>query len=79
MKAAKLSLPAIDKAAGIGKINFDEDENVPIASLSLLTGFPLKLIKKELVLDKDFISMRELRQVMMTFLKKKIEKNLKES
>ena len=77
--ATKISVPTVKRQVGLEKVNFDEDENVPIASLSLLTGFPLKMIKSELVFDKDFISMRELRRVMMMFLKKKIEGNLKES
>ncbi|MCY4524913.1 MAG: hypothetical protein OXB84_09245 [Halobacteriovoraceae bacterium] len=79
MATVKSSISQVPNPSDLGQIDFDEDDEIPITSLSLLTGFPVQLIKKELVLEKDFISMRELRRSMMSFLKTKIEKNLRES
>ena len=44
------------------------EKKVSLASLSELTGFPVEFIKKELLIEKEPISMRELRESMMAYL-----------
>lgn len=50
-----------------GEMN--EEEKVPLASLSELTGFPVEFIKKELLLDGEELSLEDLRKSMVTYLK----------
>ncbi len=50
------------------KVDFAEDEYVPIESISKLTGFPVDFIKKELLITEDSISMAELRSSVLCFL-----------
>lgn len=50
----------------IGEIS--EEQKVPLKDLSDLTGFPVEFIKSELLLSDEELSMKELRQSMMTYL-----------
>ncbi len=45
-----------------------EDEQIPLSSISKLTGFPVDFIKKELVLENDTLPMKDLRKSMLHFL-----------
>lgn len=45
-----------------------DSQNVPLQSLSELTGFPVDFIKKELLLDGENVSMGELRALMTKYL-----------
>ena len=44
------------------------EKKISLASLSELTGFPIEFIKKELLIEEEPISMRELRESMMAYL-----------
>lgn len=57
--------------------SFSEDQKVPLSSLSELTGFPVDFIKKELLLDSEDLSMRDLRASMINYLNKKSDSILK--
>lgn len=48
------------------------EEEVSLSSLSKLTGFPVDFIKKELALENDTLSMKELRKSMLVFLQSTI-------
>ncbi len=47
-----------------------EDQKVPVASLSEMTGFPVDFIKTELLLEGNELSMSELRQRMVNYIEK---------
>jgi len=49
------------------------DEKVSLSSLSELTGFPVDFIKKELLLEKEPLSLNELRTSMMAYLESTVE------
>ena len=59
------------------KANFQEDEKISLSTLSELTGFPLKFIKKELLLEDEALSMDDLRKSMMIYLQSTLNKSLK--
>ena len=46
----------------------EDQKQVPLESLSKLTGFPVEFIKKELLLDEENISMSDLRQSIVRYL-----------
>ena len=46
----------------------EDQEQVPLESLSELTGFPVEFIKKELLLDGENVSMSDLRQSIVRYL-----------
>lgn len=46
---------------------------VSLESLAKMTGFPSELIKKELLISGDHLSMTDLRSTMMKFLMKTIK------
>lgn len=48
--------------------NIDEDTKLSLSSLSELTGFPEDFIKKELLLEGETLSMKELRESVLTYL-----------
>ena len=64
-----IKLAGISKEKCAFKLDFAEEDDVPVTSLALLTGFPEDFIRKELVLEKDFVPMKDLRKAMITFLK----------
>ena len=47
---------------------WQEEQRVSISSLSSLTGFPVEFIKKELLVDDELLSMKQLRNSMLTYL-----------
>ena len=51
----------------------DDQEKIPMSSLSNLTGFPVDYIKKELVLDEEEVTLEQLREHMMVFLNSNFE------
>jgi hypothetical protein len=46
---------------------------ISLDSLAKMTGFPSELIKKELLISDDHLSMTDLRTTMMKFLMKSIK------
>lgn len=46
----------------------EDQKQVPLESLSELTGFPVEFIKKELLLDEENVSMNDLRQSIVRYL-----------
>lgn len=66
MTTAKLA-PIVSHDHDNAKAN-NENKQISLDSLSLLTGFPVSFIKRELVLKENFVSMKDLRQSMMAFL-----------
>lgn len=44
------------------------DEQVSLSSLAQMTGFPVDYIKSELLLEKDEVSLGELRKTMVSYL-----------
>jgi len=60
---------------GIVTSNLDNKQRVGLSSLSELTGFPIDLLKKELLLEgvldaNEEISIEELREAMAKFVNK---------
>ena len=51
----------------------DEDESIPLESLSHLTGFPVDFIKKELLITTPECSLKELRKLMVSYLQSNID------
>ncbi len=45
-----------------------EGERVQLETIAELTGFPVNVIKKELLLDCDNLEMSDLRKTMMIYL-----------
>lgn len=50
-----------------------EQQIVPLESLSEMTGFPVDFIKKELLLNEDELSMENLRKSMASYLENTIQ------
>lgn len=58
----------------LSKLN-DQKELISLVDLSELSGCPIELIKNELQLEGDEISMEDLRKKMLALLDSTIEKN----
>ena len=52
-------------------------QKISLESLSALTGLPLELIKRELLIEDNEISLESLRRFMLCYLKK-IDRELKD-
>ncbi len=66
---------ALDLSSQSGRQDTQHEDTdlVTLSSLAGLTGFPVEYIKKELLLEGDFISMKDLRSTMLTYLNKTME------
>jgi hypothetical protein len=53
----------------------EKKELISLVDLSELSGYPIELIKKELQLEGDEISMEDLRKKMLALLNSTIEEN----
>ena len=51
----------------------NENQKVPLASLSEMTGFPVEFIKTELFLKGDELSVSDLRKSMLSYLENQKE------
>lgn len=52
----------------VSKEGFCNDEKVTLKDLAKLSGFPEGLIKKELVLDEENLTLEKLRESMLNYL-----------
>ncbi|MGB0452680.1 MAG: hypothetical protein ACPGJV_03125 [Bacteriovoracaceae bacterium] len=50
--------------------NHSEESNVSLDTISDITGFPVDYIKKELLLESDYVTLGNLRKVMLNYLDK---------
>lgn len=48
--------------------NVHGEEHVSLSTLAEMTGFPVDYIKSELLLNKDALSLDELRSIMVKYL-----------
>lgn len=48
----------------------DNDERVSISKIAQITGYEIEFIKKELCLDRTFISLGDLREAILHYLEK---------